>query len=182
MSQLIEQKRFFTILDRLFWIVWLLFPVFMWLVVQGALTESATIADISRVSAVCADLIPQVRNFSLGGKAVVFTYVALAFLIYGVLLAIAHVTIHRFATGQVFVANTLRALGLLGLIVVIWPFFDLAAANLVNYGILLTGDVKTFEPMTIFDVGPLGVGLLILTIRTALQHAIVMKQEQDLTI
>jgi hypothetical protein len=178
----VDKNAIFRFLDRFFWVVWVAFPFLIWMTFRSILAENAIITDIGKVSADCAELIPQVGKFSLTGKVFGFAYLASNFAIYAVLLAIAHLTIHRFAQGNIFVANTLRSLGHLGLIIITWPFFDLIASNVTAYAFTLTGDLKIFEPNFLFDVVPFGVGLLILTMRIALQHAISLKQDHDLTI
>ncbi len=177
-----EINSFFKLLDRLFWLIWMAFLVFMWLIIQQTFSESAFISGIADVNAACAELIPQVRNFTSGGKAAVLIFLAAQFLVYALLLAIAHSTIHRFAKGRVFVVNSLSALGQLGLLVTVWPFFDLIASNVLSYVATVTGDIKIFEPTYSLDVVPIGVGMLILTLKAALAQAINLKQDQDLTI
>jgi Protein of unknown function (DUF2975) len=179
MEKSIDAAKIYRVLDRLFWLIWIGFPVIIWLTYRAVLDQSALRAELPPS---CADAAPQVANFSGAGKTVVAAYFIGQFLFYGILLALAHVTIHRFAKGEVFVSNTLRFLTQLGILVALWPFFDLAASNLLAYGIKATGDMKSFTPNFVFDVGPFGVGLLILTIRSALGRAIQMKQENDLTI
>jgi Protein of unknown function (DUF2975) len=178
----LDKTMIFKFLDKFFWIVWVALPVLIWMTFRTVLAENTIVTDIGKVSAACAEMIPQVGNFSTAGKAVAFTYIVSNFLVFGVLLVIAHVTIHRFAQGNVFVANTIRALKHLGLIIVAWPFFDLIATNATSYAFTLTGDLKTFDPNFLFDVAPFGVGLLVLTIHSVLQHAIELQHDQDLTI
>ena len=177
-----DNPRLFKPLDRLFWLVWLALPIVMWLNYTAILDQSALKAELPPGASNCADLVPQVANFTSGGKAGVLVYFLWQFAVYAWLLYLAHTAIHRCAIGQVFVDGTLNTLKLLGIIIVAWPFFDLAASNLLGYALTLTGDLKNFIPNFLFDVGPFGVGLLILTMRTVLGHAIVLKQDHDLTI
>ena len=181
--QIIDNMKLFKTLDRLFWLVWLAFPVIIWLSYLSVQGQSADLlAELPPAFAACADALPNITKFSTGGKAAVIVFFLAQFLIYGALLALAHLTIHRFARGQVFVADTLRTLGLLGIIIALWPFFDLLSSNLLGLAVRATGDMKGFAPDFLFDIGPFGVGLLIITLRAALRHAIAMKHDQDLTI
>jgi Protein of unknown function (DUF2975) len=181
-AESIDKIVIFKFLDKFFWSVWLAFPVLIWMTFRSVLTETAFVADIGKVSAACAEMIPQVGNFSFPGKAVAFTYIMSNFLVYMMLLGIAHVTIHRFAAGKIFVANTIKSLGHLGILIIAWPFFDLIATNATNYAFTVTGDLKTFEPNFLFDLAPFGVGLLVLTIFIVLRQAIELQQDHDLTI
>ena len=182
MSETDRRQRFFVWLDRLFWLVWLAFPVLVWMTYDSLSDPSALQEQLPELGAECAGKVPQVANFSFAGKAVTFAYFSFQYIVYAVLLGFAHVTIHRCATGNVFVANTLKTFGILGAIIVAWPFADLAAANLANYAVHLTGDLQVFTPAYMFDVGPFGIGLLLLTMRTVLEHAIMLKHDSDLTI
>jgi Protein of unknown function (DUF2975) len=182
MPSFTENPRHFKLLDRLFWLVWLAFPIIIWLNYAAVLDQSALMAEMPPQASDCAALVPQVANFSGKGKAQVLAYFLTQYAVYAWLLYLAHSAIHRCATGQVFVAGTLDTLKLLGIIIVAWPFFDLVASNLLSYALTLTGDLKQYSPNLLFDVGPFGVGLLILTMRAVLGHAIVLKQDNDLTI
>jgi Protein of unknown function (DUF2975) len=177
-----ENPRLFKLLDRLFWLVWIAFPIVIWQNYTAVLDQSALMAEMPPEASNCAALVPQVANFSGNGKAQVLAYFLTQYVVYAWLLYLAHSAIHRCATGQVFVSGTLKTLKLLGIIIVAWPFFDLAASNLLNYALTLTGDLKQYSPNLLFDVGPFGVGLLILTMRAVLGHAILLKQDHDLTI
>lgn len=177
-----ESPRLFVVLDRLFWLVWLAFPIVIWLNYSAILDQSALTAELPPSESNCAELVPQVANFSINGKAQVLAYFLTQYAVYAWLLYLAHTAIHRCATGRVFVSGTLDTLKLLGIIIVAWPFFDLAASNLLGYALTLTGDLKNYSPNLLFDVGPFGVGLLILTMHAVMGHAIVLKQDHDLTI
>ena len=177
-----DNPRLFAVLDRLFWLVWLALPVVMWLTYAALLDQSALKAELPEGASNCAELLPQVANFSWGGKASVLAYFLWQYAVYAWLLYLAHSAIHRCAIGQVFVSGTLDTLKLLGIIIVAWPFIDLGASNLLTFALTLTADLKNFSANLLFDVGPFGVGLLILTMRAVLGHAILLKQDHDLTI
>jgi hypothetical protein len=174
-----DNTKVYKLLDQFFWLLWAALPVFLWLNYRAALDVSGLQAELP---ASCADLVSQAADFSSSGKAVLAGYFLADGLVYATLLALAHVTIHRFAMGQVFVSNTLRFLTQLGAVLILWPLFTFISSNALGYGIMATGDAKSFAPSLAFDIGPLAIGLLILTVRSALEHAISLKQDQDLTI
>jgi hypothetical protein len=169
----------FIILDRIFWIIWLAFPVTIWLTYGAVMAESPLLADIPEV---CRASIPLVSQFSTVGKFAVASYFLWPFLLYGFLFWLAHRTIRRCMRGDVLVDDILRTLGVIGAVVASWAFIDLVVSNVVNYIIKLTGDVKIFAPEYAFDVGLPALGILILAMRAVIAYAIEVKQDQDLTI
>lgn len=177
-----ENPRVFQWLDKLFWLVWLAFPVLLWQTYATVIDQSTLAAELPKGAENCAELIPRVANFSFQGKASFVVYFVGQYVIYALLLWLAHTAIHRCATGRVFVSDTLQTLGLLGVIIVFWPFYELITTNLLAYSLTVTGDMKTYRPDFLFDVGPLGVGLLILAMRAVIGHAINIKKDHDLTI
>ncbi len=177
-----DNPRIFQWLDRLFWLVWLAFPLLIWQTYATVVDQASLAAELPVGAENCAELIPRVANFSMQGKAGFVVYFVAQYVIYALLLWLAHTAIHRCATGKVFVADTLRTLGLLGIIIILWPVYELITGNLLAYALTVTGDMKTFRPDFLFDVGPLAVGLLILAMRVVIGHAITIKQDHDLTI
>ncbi len=175
-------SRQFVWLDRLCWLAWLVFPFLIWSTYQSLNDANALQAQLPDIDPNCVKSLPQVPSFSPLGKAATFGYLAAQYVIYAVLLALAHLTIHRCAVGKIFVADTLKTLGIAGAIIVAWPFVDLALGNLHALLLYRTGDLKSFTPNYLFDVAPFGVGLLILTMRAVIRHAIALKQDNDLTI
>jgi Protein of unknown function (DUF2975) len=177
-----ENPRIFQWLDRFFWLVWLAFPVLLWQTYLTVIDQSTLTDELPTGAEDCAALIPSVANFSAQGKASFVVYFVAQYVIYALLLWLAHTTIHRCAMGKVYVSDTLRTLGFLGVIVILWPVYELVTTNLLSYALTVTGDLKTYRPDFLFDVGPLGVGLLILAMRAVIGHAINIKQDNDLTI
>jgi hypothetical protein len=178
----IDNLQFFKQLDRLFWLAWIALPVVMWLTYSSLVDQSVLRAELPPEAAKCADILPQITNFSSAGKAALLVYFLVQYAVYAWLMYLSHSAIHLCATGRAFVSSTLNTLKQLGMIVVVWPFVDLAASNVIKYALTLTGDLKVFHLDFLFDVGTFGVGLLLLTLGAILRHAIRLKQDHDLTI
>jgi Protein of unknown function (DUF2975) len=177
-----ESQSFLRALDRLFWVAWAAFPVVFWFAYQGSIDRSAISAQFAGLSDECLKALPVLKDFSSTGKSAIAVYFAQQFGFYGLLLWLAHATLHRCATGTVYVDDTLRTLGLLGLTITAFPFVDLLASNVLGYALVRSGDLKEYSPNFLFDVGPFAVGLLLLAMRIVIAHAIAMKRESDLTI
>jgi Protein of unknown function (DUF2975) len=177
-----KNKPLIIWLDRAFWLVWLLFPSLLWLTYRSVADASLIPELYPGIDPTCLEKLPQVPNFTQGGKIATYILVTAQLSMYALMLAFAHLTIHRFAKGRIFVQDTLKTLSLIAWAVIIWPIFDLIASNIWQYVIYRTGDMPSYVPYSALDVAPIGVGLLLLTMRVAIGHAIVMKQDQDLTI
>ncbi len=182
MSNAIRGRNWFKIFDRLFWLVWVGLPIVFYTAYREVFSETAIIEQLIDLPANCIEKLPLVANFSSEGQFLVTMYLIVQFAMYAALLWIAHHAIHGYAKGKIFVASTLKTLGILGVFIMAWPFVDLIMTNLLSYGTTRTGDTKVFSPNYFFDFGPFGVGLLIVTLRLVLSQAIAMKQDNDLTI
>jgi Protein of unknown function (DUF2975) len=183
MSRVQPDAAHFLLLYRFFWLVWLLFLSLIWMVFSSlGQYAAAAYPQLPDLDLACLSALPQYADYSVLGKATVIGNLILQFAVYAALLAVAHWNIYKCSRGEVFVGQTLKTLGFVGWIVLVWPLFDLALTNLTNYAMFVAGDADSFEFGNVFDVGPFGVGLLILSIRLVIEHAISMKQDQDLTI
>jgi hypothetical protein len=100
------------------------------------------------------------------------------FTVYAVLLAPAHMVIHRCATGQIFVDGMIRILRRIGLIISFWPVIDLCLGNLANWTAYAAGGLAIYEPLLALDLPVVGVGLLLV----AMRMAVALRQDVDLTI
>jgi hypothetical protein len=169
----------FIIFDRIFWAIWLAFPVTIWLEYKRELTDTPLIGVVTES---CSSALPVVSDFSTKGKIAVVGFLLLQFVLCAAMFWLAHRTIRRCMRGDVLVADILRTLGFIGAVVFSWPFIQLLVANGMKYTVLLTGDVKIFAPEYAFDVGLPALGILILAMRAVIAYAIEVKQDQDLTI
>jgi hypothetical protein len=130
----------------------------------------------------CFDSLPTIKNLSANGRTMFWAYFAFEYLIYFALFAILHRMVHRFATGEILVADTLKNLQLMGIILVIWPVLQLLASNLLNYVWYKTGDMPAWDASYTIDLAPIAVGVFLIAVKSVLEHAIALKAENDLTI
>lgn len=182
MTAIAARKTVFLWLDRMFWLVWALFLTTLWISFQSLYDTSAVRELMRDADPSCLQAIPQFPAFSNLGKTVFLAYLALSFCCYGVLLALAHITIRRCAQGTILLETSLQIFGWMGMIILLWPIVDLALENILPYVLLALGDVKVVVASYIFDIATFGFGLLMLTMKQVLAYAIELKRDSDLTI
>jgi hypothetical protein len=175
-------QRVFLWLDRAFWLIWLGFPLLIWLLVQQVRNGPAELAALAPDQAACLAELPQPARFSPTGQWVFWGSFAVEMAIYAVLLALAHRVVHRCATGQIFVAPMIASLRQIGLIIAIFPLVDLILQNLGTWAYVQTGDLLAFSGSFALDVPVIGVGLLLMTMAAAMRLAVQMHDEARLTI
>lgn len=174
--------RLFVLADRAFWLIWLGFPVLLWLAVQNVLQTPERLAALAPDQAACLNALPMVTRFSMPGQLAFWAAFAVEFAVYLVLLALAHRVIHRCAEGRVFVAEMIGLLRLIGLIIAIWPLVDLVMSNAAMAVFVALGDVATFQPVFALDLPVVGVGLLLIVMASAMRQAVRLRQDAELTI
>jgi len=177
-----RHQLWFRNLDRLFWALWALLPVMVWLAYRANVSLPAIAATLPPEEAHCLKLLPSPLNMSEGGKILFWTLFAFEISIYPVLLFILHRIVHRFATGSIFVVETLASLGLMGAILIVWPFLQTLANNIVIYLLAKRHDLPAWIPTYGVDIGPIAVGILLISLKLVIDHAIGLKAENDLTI
>jgi hypothetical protein len=175
-------ERLFTWLDRGFWLVWVAFPLLIWAIVRGTLTAPDQLAAQFPEQAACIAALPHVLTLQPLSQAVFWGGFAVEFAIYAVLLAHAHLVIHRCAKGQVFVTPMIGILRRIGAIITLFPLFDLVMGNLITLTLYAQGDVAVFQPSFALDVPVLGVGLLLLALAHAMQQGVALQRDAALTI
>lgn len=175
----VASQRVFRTLERAFWGLWLLFPVYVVVLVREILADPVAaypgLAD-------CAAAIPQVATFGLAGQVIFWSGFALHLAVFAALVALAHAVVRSCARGRTFVAPLVRHLRNIGWIVVCYPVLDLLLLNLTGAALEATGDMPGFAPTFALDLPTLGVGLLLLTMAMAMDQAMVLQQDADLTI
>ena len=174
--------RIFVWLDRAFWLIWLGFPVLIWLLVSEIRSAPEQLAEINPEAADCIAKLPQIAGFSATGQFAFWAAFGIEFVVYAVLLALAHGVIHRCATGRVFVDEMIGALRLIGLIIASWPLADLVLQNVTGAVLAWTGDLPAFSATVALDLPVLGVGLLMVTMSVAMAQAVRLREDADLTI
>jgi hypothetical protein len=172
----------YRLLDRAFWLIWLGFPVMVWLQIRDLRALGDRLAEAPAEARPFLEALPRVDGFSTGGQVVFWTVFAIEFVVYAALLALAHWAIHRCATGRVFVVEMIAALRAIGFIVAGWPLLELVLANLAMLAYTALGDAPRFLPTFVPDFTVLGVGLLIITIAGAMRQAVALREDADLTI
>lgn len=174
--------RLFFWADRAFWLIWLGFPVLIWVAVRGVLTAPEQLAVLAPDQAACLAGLPLVVNFSPVGRAVFWSGFAIEFAIFAILLLLAHRVIHRCAMGEVFVLPMIGSLRLIGTLIALFPLLDLAITNLSMLVYVAIGDIPVFEPNFALDVTVIGMGLLMVVMAAAMRMAVRLHRDAELTI
>lgn len=177
-----KSERLFTWLDRGFWLIWAGFPLLIWAVVHGTLTAPDQLTAQLPDQAACIASLPNVHTLHIGSKLVFWGTFAVEFALYAVLLAHAHLVVHRCARGQVFVDGMIIILRRIGVIITAFPLLDLFLANLLAATLHATGDVAVFQPSFALDVPVMGVGLLLLAMAHAMRQGVTLQRDAALTI
>ncbi|MFB9262442.1 hypothetical protein ACFFWD_04545 [Bradyrhizobium erythrophlei] len=182
-SVLERRQLWFRRLDRAFWVIWAAFPVTMWLAYRANTTASVTIAEsLNGEQAKCASIVVNPLTMSGPGKALFWTLFTFQLSFYPVLIGILHRMVHRFASGRIFVSETLQGVWWMGIILVVWPFVDTITTNAVAYTLHQIGDVKYFLPSYNVDVGTIAGGVFLMALKFVIEHAILLQSENELTI
>lgn len=130
--------------------------------------------------AACIATLPNVKTLHPSSQVVFRATFAFANLVDAVLLAHAHLVIHRCARGQVFVQPMMAILRRIGAIITGFPVLDLALCNLVSWVLYRQGDVAVFQPSFALDVPVLE--LLLLAIGYAMRQGVALQRDAALTI
>lgn len=178
-----SRLRWFRRLDLAFWAIWAALPVVVWLAYRANTTASASIAaSLSPENAKCAGLVANPLDMSPHGQSLFWALFALQLSFFAVLIGILHRMVHRFASGRIFVAETLQGVWWMGIILVIWPFVDLTSSNTVAYLLHEFGDIKFFLPSYNVDIGTIAGGVFLMALKFVIEHAILLQSENELTI
>ncbi|MGL6208213.1 MAG: hypothetical protein ACRC14_00080 [Paracoccaceae bacterium] len=172
----------FQTLDRAFWLVWIGFLALIPMLVRQVLNQPAELAALAPDQAACLAELPQVALFSTAGQAAFWTGFAIEMAIYALLLALAHQVIRRCAKGDVFVAPMITSLRRIGWIIALFPVVDLLILNLQAWAYVATGDMKVFAGTYAPDIPVLAVGLLLVTMASAMKMAVALHRDAELTI
>ena len=174
-------RKWFLLLDKLFWVLWIAFPI-MFLTLAYFIADPATYTTgLTDAQIACFGSTPIPTNYSFSGKLLFWSIFVVQFVFYGTLFYILHLTIHRFAKGDIFDFHTLRRMHILGVILIGFPIFTFVQSAIVSYGLLYTDKIDSGS-LEILDVGPIAVGIFIIAIKLVLQNAMSLKTENDLTI
>jgi Protein of unknown function (DUF2975) len=176
------ETRWFTIMDRLFWVLWVLLPLtaigLLWIVND----PDTYTAGLTPEQSACMANLPLPPNYSTTGKLALGSIVAFNLVFYAVIMGILHRMIRRFAKGKQFDQHTLKSMQWFGIILIAFPFADMLLTNIVGYILTLTSDAGLFTTSFLVDIGPIAVGIFVLALMHVLKNAIALKTENDLTI
>ena len=177
------RQRWFRCLDLAFWAIWAAFPLVIWLAFHRNTTASASIAaSLSPEQAKCAGIVTNPLDMSRQGQMLFWMLFSFQLSFFAVLIGIFHRMVHRFAHGRIFVSETLQGVWWMGIILVIWPFVDLATSNAVAYALHEIGDIKFFLPSYNLDIGTIAGGVFLMALKFVIEHAILLQSENELTI
>lgn len=177
-----ETTRLFRRLDRAFWLIWLAFPAVLFAEAVAIRRQDETLAAVAPQAAACLADLPQVDRFSAAGQAVFWSLFAAQALVYALLLGLAHRVIRRCAAGEIFVAEVMRTMRAIGLIITALPIALLALDSAALAALVALGDLHAFSPSLDLDLPTLGAGLLFLTLAAAMRQAMALREDADLTI
>lgn len=177
-----SETRWFTIMDRVFWVLWVLLPVtaigLIWIVND----PDTYVAGLTPEQSACITNLPLPPNYSMLGKLALGSLFAFSLAFYALIMGILHRMIRRFAKGNQFDQLTLKSMKWFGIILIAFPFADMLLTNIVGYILSKTGDAGLFTTSFLVDIGPIAVGIFVLALMHVLKNAIALKTENDLTI
>ena len=180
-----QDKNHFRTLDRLFWLFWmfwigllLVLGVVLWLVFN----PSASPDGLSTADLACLANMTLPSSLSAFGKIIYAILIASSFIFYSVCFAMLHRAIRSFRAGHVFDYRTLNSLKWLGIVLVAFPFVQcLMELGILDFLERYEG-AKLTTTGSVIDVGTMVFGLFVLALRQVLQHGLIIKSENDLTI
>jgi heme/copper-type cytochrome/quinol oxidase subunit 2 len=180
-----QDKNHFRALDRLFWLFWMFWIVLLlvlgavlWFVFDPkASTEGLSTADLA-----CLANMTLPSSLSAFGKTIYAILIASSFIFYSVCFAILHRAIRTFRAGYVFDHRTLNSLKWLGIVLIAFPFVQCLLEFVVLDFLERYEGAKFTSTGSVIDVGTMAFGLFVLALRQVLQHGLVIKSENDLTI
>jgi heme/copper-type cytochrome/quinol oxidase subunit 2 len=178
-------KNHFRALDQLFWLFWAFWIVLLTvlgLVLWFVFDPNASPEGLSTGDLACFANVSLPSSLSAFGKVIYAILITSSFILYSVCFAILHRAIRYFRAGHVFDHRTLKSLKWLGIVLVAFPFVQcLLELGVIEFLERYEG-AKLTTTGSIIDVGTMAFGLFVLALRQVLQHGLVIKSENDLTI
>jgi hypothetical protein len=174
--------KIFRLLDRGFWLIWLAFPLFIWSAVAAILAAPEITKELVGDDPVCLAGVPMLDKFTLTSQIAYWSVTAIEVSVYAAILFLVHRVIHRCASGQVFVQPMIRFLRRIGWIISIWPVVAQILYNLLAWLFYAQGDMPAAYWITWPDLPAMGVGLLLVTLSYAMDMAVQMHDEAQLTV
>jgi hypothetical protein len=180
----LDRNQFRT-LDRMFWLLWmfwgmllLVLSVVLWFVLNPATAPEG----LSTTDVICIGDAALLSSLSAFGKAIYGLLFASSFIFYSACFAILHRSIRSFREGYLFDQRMMNSLKWLGIALVVFPFVQcLFEIGVVEF-LQRYEDVKLTSTGSVINVEATAFGLFVLALRKVLQHGLVIKSENDLTI
>jgi Protein of unknown function (DUF2975) len=180
-----QGKNQFRALDQLFWLFWMFWIALLLvlgLVLWFVFDPSASTQGLSTADLACLANMTLPSSLSAFGKTVYAILIASSFIFYSACFAILHRAIRTFRAGHVFDHRMLNGLKWLGIVLVAFPFVQcLLELGVLDFLERYEG-AKLTSTGSVIDVGTMAFGLFVLALRQVLQHGLVIKSENDLTI
>jgi hypothetical protein len=140
-----DRHKKFQQLNRLLWLCWLGLPVWAGILYwRNAVALPAAFAGASAEAINCLRLLPNPAQMSFAGKVLYWSLLTFEMSIYVIILWLLHGMVRKFASGRVFVSDTLTGLKSLGLILSVWPFISSAAVYVFLAGLKANNDIPSY--------------------------------------
>jgi hypothetical protein len=179
-----DRHKKFQQLNRLLWLCWLGLPVWAGILYwRNAVAIPAALAGASPGPRNCLPLFLDPNEMTLTGKALYWSLFAFEISIFFILLFVLHRLVRKFASGRIFVSDTLTGLKSLGIILIVWPFIQATGRYLLQAALKAYQVIPSFWPLP-FNVnfGIVAVGLFLLALKAVIENAIDIKTDNELTI
>jgi hypothetical protein len=179
-----NRLRKFQQLNRLLWLCWLGLLIWAGLVFRRAgLAVPAEFAGAPPEAINCLRLLPNPAGMSLIGKILYWSLLAFEVSFFFIAFWIVHRMVRKFASGRIFVSDTLTGLKSLGFFLAVWPFTQAAVRYGLQAALKAYQDIPSYWPLH-FNVnfGVVAMGLFLLALKAVIEHAIDIKTDNELTI
>lgn len=174
--------KIFRLLDWSFWLIWAVFPLFIWSAIATILDAPEVTKEIIGNDPVCLAGVPMLDKFSTASAIAYWTMVSIEVSVYALILFLVHRVIRRCARGKVFVQDMIGFLWQIGLFISLWPIVALGLDNGLAWFLWQQGDMPMFFWVSWPDLPTIGVGLLLVTLSYAMDMAVQMHDEAQLTV
>jgi hypothetical protein len=179
-----NRLRRFQQLNQLLWLCWLGLLIWAGIVFwRAGLAVPANFAGAPPEAINCLRLLPNPAGMSLTGKILYWSLLAFKASFFFIAFWILHRMVRKFASGRIFVFDTLAGLKSLGFFFTVWPFIQSAVQYGIEAALKANQDIPSYWPMP-FNVnfGIAAMGLFLFALKAVMENAIDIKTDSDLTI
>lgn len=163
-------------LNLCFWGIWLFVPLLVGVFINHAWTAPYVMLD----GVETATTIPSF--FSFKGQVLVAIELLFNVVLYLALVALMHRLVGRFAIGQAMIVNTLHTMQIIAWLLLASACIGELLSNLNMFLLFRLGDIPSWEPIYFIDLKDLALSLTLFALRILIRHAIVLKEDNDLTV